>query len=551
MPTISKAPPKRAPMKKELLARSKRQAPRNPRLKQQALYWFRHPLNAAWGWLSSVRTAILLIIAIALICLLGIYFVQAPGEVLNDPTAYANWVQLNELPRYGSLTPLFDWLQFFTIFSSWYFMLLMSLLALSIVVCTLNRLPAIWQNFRHPILKRSDKFYENALDRVAFERDDAVAWTTSQLHARGYRVRSVVEVSEVGTPGRGEKREQQEVIYLYANKNSWATLATFLFHAALVTLLLAGTFSQWHGFAATSPARSFLPVPIVNLSDALAGFTFDQALANGQSATVYPRGTPHNITFRSNHFTAKYDATSGLASDYVTDLSVYQDGKLVTHSDHLRVNDPLTYGGVVFHQSSLIPAVNVTISDASGCLMCDQPIVLDSTENADGLQFDLAKDIPIADTGYTLSVYFPHVSNLQMAQIKQPSILLVVDQSGQGIQTDNTKKLVAGQSATVNQNWKITLNSASEATVLLVTKDTGSFLIWPTAVILLLSLCATFYFPQRRIWVRIVKRRAQFAALREHFVNIRTDLLALEKASNRSPIRVQGEDDAREGIESN
>jgi hypothetical protein len=87
--------------------------------------------------------------------------------------------------------------------------------------------------------------------------------------------------------------------------------------------------------------------------------------------------------------------------------------------------------------------------------------------------------------------------------------------------------------------------------VLLVTKDTGSFLIWPTAVILLLSLCATFYFPQRRIWVRIVKRRAQFAALREHFVNIRTDLLALEKASNRSPIRVQGEDDAREGIESN
>ncbi len=508
-------------MKKELLARSKRQAPRNPRLKQRALYWFRHPLNASWGWLSSVRTAILLIIAIALICLLGIYFVQAPGEVLNDPAAYANWVQLNELPRYGSLTPLFDWLQFFTIFSSWYFILLMSLLALSIVVCTLNRLPAIWQNFRHPILKRSDKFYENALDRIAFERDDAVAWITSQLHARGYRVRSVVETSELGTPGRGEKREQQEVTYLYANKNSWATLATFLFHAALVTLLLAGTFSQWHGFAATSPARSFLPAPIVNLSDALAGFTFDQALANGQSATVYPRGTPHNITFRSNHFTAKYDATSGLASDYVTDLSVYQDGKLVAHSDHLRVNDPLTYGGVVFHQSSLIPAVNVTISDASGCLMCDQPIVLDSTENAAGLQFDLAKDIPIASTGYTLSVYFPHVSNLQMAQIKQPSILLVVDESGQGIQAGNT--------------------------VLLVTKDTGSFLIWPTAVILLLSLCATFYFPQRRIWVRIVKRRASCAALREHFVNIRTDLLALERASNRSPIWVQGEDDAREG----
>src|SRR6185312_7435989 len=92
MPTITKSPPKRAPIKKELLKRSKRSAPVSSRLKQRASYWFKHPLNASWGWLSSVRTAILLIVAITIICLLGIYFVQAPGEVLNDPTTYANWV---------------------------------------------------------------------------------------------------------------------------------------------------------------------------------------------------------------------------------------------------------------------------------------------------------------------------------------------------------------------------------------------------------------------------------------------------------------------------
>lgn len=528
MPTISKAPPKRAPIKKELLKQAKRQAPPplGSRLKQRARYWFKHPLNASWGWLSSVRTAIILIVAITVICLLGIYFIQVPGEVLNDSAAYANWVQLNELPRYGSLTPLFDWMQFFTIFSSWYFMLLMVLLVLSITVCTLNRFPAIWQNFRHPIIKRSDKFYENALERVAFEREDAVAWTSAQLRRHGYRVRSVVE-----SGGRGTQQESEDVTYLYANKNSWATLSTFLFHAALITLLLAGTFSQWHGFAINSPARSFLPAPLVGLSDALAGFTFDQALGDGQSATVYPRGTAHNISFRSNHFTARYDRTTGQATDYVTDLSVYQDGKLVAHSDHLRVNDPLSYGGVVFHQSSLIPAVNVTISDASGCLMCGQPVVLDSTSTINGLQVDLAKNIPIAGTGFTLSVFFPHKPGLHMEQIQQPMLLFVVDEAGQGVQTNNTQRLSVGESATVNQNWKITLNSAADATVLLVTKDSGSAIIWPTAILLILSLCITFYFPQRRIWVRIAGKRARCAALREHFVNIRTDLLALEKAS--------------------
>lgn len=527
MPTITKQPAKRAPIKKEALKRYTRTTPLGSRLKQRVFYWFRHPLNASWGWLSSVRTAILLITAIAIICLLGIYFVQAPGEVLNDPATYANWVQLNELPRYGSLSPVFDWLQFYTIFSSWYFMLLMTLLALSIVVCTLNRFPAIWQNFRHPILRRSDKFYESALERISFERDGAVGWTTSELRKRGYRVRSVVETIQVGS----EKKEQQEVTYLYANKNSWATLSTFLFHAALVTLLLAGVCSQWHGFAINSPARHFLPAPIVSLTDALAGFTFDQPLPNGQSAIVYPRGTPHNISFRANNFIAKFDPKTGLATDYVTDLSVYQDGVQVAHSNHLRVNDPLVYNGIVFHQSSLIPAINVTISDGNSCLMCNQAIVLSQSETANNLQIDLVKDIPIADTGFTLSAFFPHAPGLQLAQIAHPMVILVIDEAGQGIQAGNTLRLIPGQSGTANQNWKVTLSSASEATVLLVTKDTGSVLIWPTAVILILSLCVTFYFPQRRVWVKIVKNRIQFAALSEHFVNIRTDLLALEKAS--------------------
>src|SRR5258708_3151418 len=171
MSTLVKQPSKQMPTKARIEKQYAPPPPLGTRLKQKALYWLRHPVNSAWGWLSSVRTAILLITGIALVCLLGIYFIQAPGEVLNDQTTYANWVQANELPKYGSLTPIFDWLHFFTIFSSWYFMLLLILLALSVIVGgILNRFPAIWQNFSHPILRRSDKFYQNALERVAFER---------------------------------------------------------------------------------------------------------------------------------------------------------------------------------------------------------------------------------------------------------------------------------------------------------------------------------------------------------------------------------------------
>ncbi len=509
--------------KSNRMARPDKLSPKQ-RYKQRFLYVLKHPINAAWGWLSSVRTAIILITSIAVICFIGIYFVQAPGEVLGDPVAYAAWVQQNALPRYGSLTPIFDWLQFFTIFSSWYFMLLLTVLSLSIIVGTLNRAPIIWQNFKHPLIRRNDNFYLNALERSEFTQPDTVTWTQAELRKRGFRVRTL---------------EDNKVTYLYANKNSWATLATFVFHAALVTLLMAGVVSQWHGFPPNSPARRFLPAPIVSLSDSLAGFTFDQALPTGQSAVVYPRGTPHNISFRVNNFTATFDPKTGLPTDYVTDLSVYEDGELVAHSNHLRVNDPLSYGGVVFHQSSLIPSVNITITDAQGCIVCDEPIVLDQSSNiSSNLVVDYAKGISIAGSNLTMGVFFIHNPSVQLAQVQHPSILITVGAPDTPTTQDKAiVRLLPGQSGqSFDKQLTIRLNSAAEATVLLVTKDAGSTLIWPAAVILILSLCISFYFPQKRIWIRIEDQRVQMAALREHFTKIRTDLLAITRNSVLPPV---------------
>ncbi|SRR5579875_634093 len=496
------------------------------RFVQRLNYSLHHPINAMWGWLSSVRNAIYLIVAIVVVCFIGIYFPQAPREVLGDPVAYAAWVQQNALASYGSLTPIFNWLQFFTVFSSWYFKLLLTLLALSVVVCTLNRAPAIWHNFAHPLIRRSDKFYQNALERAEFTAPgaDAVRWAEAALRRRHYRVRSTVVEQETGV-----------VTYLYANKNSWATLSTFVFHAALVALLMAGVISQWRGFDPDSPARRILPAPIVSLSDALAGFSFDEALPDGQSAVVYPRGTPHNISFRVNSFKATFDPKTGMATDYVTDLSVYRDGELVAHSSSLRVNSPLSYDGIVFHQSSLISSASVTITDQHGYVLFNQPVVLDDSETLpNGEQVDLATNIQVGDTNMVMSILFPHAAGLQLAQVHNPMMVVTIGPPGatSASQDRAVLSLHPGQSGQSKDRWTITLNSASEATVLLVTKDAGAAFIWPIAVILILSLCVTFYFPQRRIWLRIAGKSVQMAALREHFVNIRTDLLSISREAS-------------------
>src|SRR6202011_1467509 len=110
-----------------------------------------------------------------------------------------------------------------------------------------------------------------------------------------------------------------------------------------------------------------------------------------------------------------------------------------------------------------------------------------------GLQVDFARGIPIAGTGLTLAILFPHTPALHLPQITDPFFIVSIGTPGAPPASDKVvARLHIGETAhSLDKQWTISLNNASEATVLLVTKDSGSFFIWPTAIVLILSLCAT------------------------------------------------------------
>ena len=159
---------------------------------------------------------------------------------------------------------------------------------------------------------------------------------------------------------------------------------------------------------------------------------------------------------------------------------------------------------------------------------------MDQNENiSSNLAVDFAKGIPIAGSNLTLGVFFIHHPSIQLAQVQHPAMLITVGAPNTPATQDKAVvRLQQGQSGqSFDKKWSIKLNSASEATVLLVTKDAGSMLVWPTAILLILSLCITFYFPQKRLWIRVKGQRVELAALREHFTNIRTEMLAVVRNS--------------------
>ena len=124
-------------------------------------------------------------------------------------------------------------------------------------------------------------------------------------------------------------------------------MATLLTHAGLVLFLVAA--------AVTSR------------------FGDEQGLvvAEGESLTVQPIGTPGLLLVRNLGFEAPGFLETGQASDFTTHLAVYRDGQQVAEKT-IRVNDPLTVDGYTFHQNGFGPAPDVVIRDADGTAAVDR-----------------------------------------------------------------------------------------------------------------------------------------------------------------------------------
>lgn len=507
---------------------------------------YRRPFDGLWGLFSSVRLCIVLISILIGLSLVGAIISQAPAEVVSSPQDYAAWVAANAAPQYHQFTNLMDWLQLFLIFRSWYFKTLIVLLATNILVGgMINRAPGIWQKFRHPQLKRNDGFYVNSPVRVGLtvgeddaSTEDTAATMRGFFQRRGYRVETAPQ-------------SNSETTYLFAHRHTWSALSTFVFHSCLIGTMLCAVLTGWEGFGNNSMAQRILPAPIYTYFQSLAGFSYDQPLPNGDQGVVYPMGTPHNIIYRAQQFTMVVDPQRMEPTDFYTDLQVFQDGKLVAEK-RIRVNDPLTYQGVTFHQASFMMYTNVTLRDNQGNVifsgsvpLTDHRVSTPDPNTGNVAQVNNAEDVPIPNYNETMNLGAALLQNggwlvgIKAFDANGKQVLQGAGVYGSSCVSPDGQQFVApGQFGCVLSNgWSMQINDVRRGTVLLVTKDAGSPLLWPILALLVLSVWVTFSFPPRRFWLRIAGSQVQMAALKEHTVNHQRDLDAFAQALGNRPLR--------------
>ncbi len=462
----------------------------------------RAPLNpparlgrALYGLLTSVRFAVVQIVAIALAGVVGIVLPQLPGAALRSPADYAEQMGILRArvePSLGrGLVDAFEALGLFRVFSAPWFTALLVLLVVSIVVCTLDRTPRLWRAARDVRVVQPDAFFDPVLpDRAVI----AGGLTADDVRAALRRARLGVR----------EATTADGVRYLYGDRNRNAKLFTLVTHAGLVGFLVAA--------AVTSRL----------------GFESGILLPEGQAIPVESIGTAGLVAVKNLGFTAPRDAT-GRFTDFTTDLAVYRDGKEIARKV-IRVNDPLQAAGYTFHQNFFGPAVDLTLRDAAGSLLWTGPVPLDQV-NA-GRPYGRFT-IPGRDEGIEL---------LLDAAAGQPPLLVMLGFRPTGTAPDGTLQVETtfiggaspGRTYATPDGLSIAFERVGAYSGIIVRRDPGAPIVWVSFLLLVVGLSLTFYFPRRRAWarldasgeLRIVARADRSVDLRREFGRLLEDLVA-------------------------
>lgn len=455
---------------------------------------------SAWRLLTDVRFAVVLITLLALSGLVGLLVRQFPVTVQDDPALYAAELATmhrawGTLPGGALIVDAFDTLGLFSVFSTPWFLVLMTVLVISIICCTLDRTPRLWRGVSNVRVAQPAAFFD--------ERRGGRVSVAAPAGDGPATVRSVQDAFRRRHFRRQRTAVEDGVTFIYGDRNQFQKLATLLTHTGLVLFLGAGALTV------------------------VAGFETVVFVGEGQTAPVQAVGTPGNLLVKNHAFAAPRRA-DGTFADFSTDLSVYRDGQELARKT-IRVNDPLLVEGYVFHQNTFGPAADLTIHDAAGRLVWDGPLLLDDELLGQPQGFMTVPGAPLGivavlnqGTDGTAQLVMQGVGPADPTTGENETRFLVT--VPRGVATDPE----------VTDGQRIRWNGVSDWTGMVIKRDPGQPVIWVAFGLLIAGLVLTFYFPRRRAWARVEGDRVAVAFVADRYVDADRELVRLREGLERA-----------------
>jgi cytochrome c biogenesis protein len=464
----------------------------------------RQSVALVWRTLRSMRTALILLLLMALAAVAGSLIPQWP----NSPDRV-----LQYKAAHGLIGSLYERAGLFDVFGSWWFVLITALLFVSLAACLVPRTRATWRAIRQkPIQAREIDGFKQYEERVvAWDPEATIASAARVLKRRFYRV------------ARDPDRPS-----LAAEKGAAREVGSLLFHWAFILILVGVIFGKGTGFTGYAV--------IVD------GQTWTDALANYDGQIRAGRFFGNDFTGTQIHlrnFESEYRRT-GVPMDFVSHVDLLDtQGNLVRQQD-IRVNHPAQFAGLNIYQINWGWAPLLEVRDGGKLLSGIKltPVLEPAPDGVPAFAMPWHGVLKVTSVKPNLAIEFQLYPDgdaaLQSLLQGQPLAMLkarhpfmqvsiwrgpILDLSTNAFDPSLMKKVSSvdvGLHQTVDlatgkvveprtspSGLTLAFPDLSRYTVLQVSRDRGVPIVLLAAILILVGLLPALYSSRRKVWVRV------------------------------------------------
>jgi cytochrome c biogenesis protein len=406
-----------------------------------------------WDFFCSLKLAIMTLIMLAITSIIGTVIEQ--GTTPEELSAKSGW-SLDFLKFLDKSINAFD------MYHSWWFLSLMGLFAVNLICCSIKRFPFVWKTVREPRLVADDGFFRS-LSNV-----EEVVVAKGTLEEVRDQVATLIK-NRFGAP---VVTEQDGKIHLYAEKGAISRFGVYLTHSSILIIFIGAMIGNVWGY------KSYVNI--------VEGGSVDQLVPRGAKESI-----PLGFSVRCDNFDVSFYEGSQRPKEFSSDLVVLQNGREVLRKT-IEVNDPLSYNGLTFYQSSYGPAGDPQFRFRVRERATGQTVEAMARQ---GEHVPLPGGASFAVTNFAESYdrFGPAVQmhvNTPAGQHGNPFIVL---------------KNYPDFDAQRGGDYIFSLLDYQQRfyTGLQVAKDPGVWVVWLGCFLMVIGSCGAFFLSHRRLWVTI------------------------------------------------
>ena len=403
----------------------------------------------------SLKLTMFLLITLAVISIIGTVIPQG-----TPPPEYLQTITQNKLKLYQTLG-------FFDMYHSWWFILLLSLLSINLLACSIKRLPGIWRTITQPVVVMGDGL-EKTLSNLTTIQTRGDAGTLSD------RVAAILK-AEFAPP---VITQDNGTFHLFAQKTPWSRMAVYAVHLSVLVIFIGAIIGSLFGY------KGFVNIP--------------EGESVGKVMSRSEKEIDLGFAVRCEKFSVAY-YDSGAPREFKSILTVLENGQPVPGYNRVPVivNDPLSYKGITFYQSSYgkYGEHEFTVSDPDGSN--PRPLKIQSNGSA---QLPDGSGICLQETTKDISHFQPGLSG-PAAQVE---VHLTNGENRTFIVYSNNPAMNRmNLPSTGGRLIQYVGGEESMYTGLQVAKDPGVWVVWVGCLLMVGGIYAAFFMSHRRIWVRV------------------------------------------------